>query len=292
MLYMKKIWGFNLPAGPLSFSSAGWRKNAAEKLKPGDKVLLVCTMGDGPQVDQRGKAIAVLEPTSEIVSTLDFDFPKREIDLVDGQFRWPYGLMIKRAWSLPAEPLFSPEISERTFNIDAVRTIVPLTPAEEEKVRRLEWREAPLLPLTSVASRRLDPAGFSRKTAPPPSTSSRRGIMHMRRAEASTYALKIVHSDKVFGNRVVGYKIGWAFDHDARRKQFNHASMPSMGGLDYLPWLARRWDTARQAFAMEQYLLSSFDAYRSPHNHEILIGVEEKRLEAAFGSMLTRINPR
>jgi hypothetical protein len=99
--------------------------------------------------------------------------------------------------------------------------------------------------------------------------------MHMRRAPAYTYAMKIR------GPATESYKLGWAFDFRARQRAFNLAALPELGGVKYDTRLEHLWDTAQQAFKMEQDLLQRFWAVQHPTNREV-IQVEGKVLQAAW----------
>ena len=102
----------------------------------------------------------------------------------------------------------------------------------------------------------------------------------MRRAPAYTYAFEAK------GQVETGYKIGWAFDYKRRARQFNQASLPDLGGVKYTPKLAQLWDTAMQAFAMEQAILSRFRSKRHPVNHEVLVGIGYDELLSAWTELV------
>lgn len=274
-MFLTKVWGFEAPVGPLQFSTSGWRDNALRQLKPGDQVLLVGTTGEPTLPEHRGRLLGIMEPTSEPVMSLDYDLQPTEQDFVDGAYKWPVGLMNLRAWSIPDGPLLSAFIP-RKFSMDSAQGIVPLTPGEEAQVRALPWTEVPLLQPTAQAQERMARKHGGAKRSPPPATTRRAGVMHMRRAQAYTYALEIK------GARQLAFKIGWSFDYAQRADQFNHASMPDLGGLRYVPFRFHLWDTARQAFRMEQRFLRHFDRFRSASNHEIVVGASSKDIEAAW----------
>ncbi|SMH28014.1 GIY-YIG nuclease family protein [Mesorhizobium australicum] len=280
-LFMTKVWGWSVPVGPLQFSTKGWRENALDQLKAGDQIVLVGTMGDQTQDDMKGRLLGVMEPTDEPVMSLDFVEPRGSSDFVDGKYKWPFGLMNRRAWSLPDQPLLS-GISERKFSMDSAQGIVPLTPEEEQRVRTLRWQEEKLLQLTAHAQERIAKKhGNAKRTAPPPTT-RRTGVMHMRRAPAYTYAMRIRSADRL------ALKIGWAFDFRQRANQFNHSSMPDLGGLKYEPVWYHLWDTARLAYHMEQRLLLHFADHRHPANNEIITGVKEDELGRAWQNGVLR----
>lgn len=279
-LFLTKVWGWDAPVGPLQFSTSGWRENALGQLSSGDRVILVGTMGEQTPDEMKGRLLGVMEPSREPVMSLDFAVRARPGDFVDGEYKWPVGLMNLRAWSLPKRPKLT-EISDRRFSMDSAQGIVPLTDNEANRVMALEWREEKLLQPTAQAQARMAKKhGTARRSAPPPTT-TRRGVMHMRRAPAYTYAMKIV------GAKPSAFKVGWAYDFKQRAQQFNHAAMPGLGGLEYVPFRFHLWDTARQAYAIEQALLSRLADYLETHNREIVLGLSEKELDAAWISAVT-----
>jgi len=272
---MTKVWGWGAPVGPLQFSTSGWRKNALERLQPGDRVVLVGTMGDQTPEDMKGRLLGIMEPSREPVMSLDFDVRARPGDFIDGEYKWPVGLMNLRAWSLPDRPKLN-EVSERKFSMDSAQGVVPLNEDEAARVLALEWQEEELLQPTAQAQERMAKKhGVAKRSAPPPTT-TRKGVMHMRRAPAFTYAMKIV------GARPNAFKIGWAFDFKQRARQFNHAAMPALGGLEYKPFRFNLWDTARQAYTMEQALLAQLTARQHPDNGEIVQGLSDDDLDALW----------
>ena len=274
-LFLTKVWGWDAPVGPLQFSTSGWRDNALRKLEDGDRVVLVGTTGEQTPGDMKGRLLGVMEPSREPVMSLDFDVQARPGDFVDGEYKWPVGLMNLRAWSLPQRPRLN-EVSDRTFSMDSAQGIVPLSDDEVARVLELDWLEEALMQPTAQAQARIAKRhGTAKRTAPPPTT-TRRGVMHMRRAPAFTYAMRVA------GARPSAFKIGWAFDFKQRARQFNRAAMPSLGGLEYQPFRFHLWDTARQAYAMEQALLAKLSDRLHGENGEIITGLSEKELDAAW----------
>jgi len=276
-VYMTKVWGFSTPAGPLQFASAGWRKNALSKLKPDDLVVLVGTSGQETKDEEKGRLLGIMQPTSEPVMSLDFDVRKNQNDFVDGEYKWPFGLMNLKAWILIDRPKLN-EISDRKFNMDSAQGIVELTSKEAELVLSLSKEQANLLEPTANAQARMERKHGAKSRGAPPPTTKRNGVMHMRRAPAYTYAMEIK------GGAKNAYKIGWAFDYKKRAKQFNHASMPELGGLEYRPVHFHKWGTAKKAFKMEQKILESLNQNRHPKNNEIIIGLSALELEKVWVS--------
>ncbi len=153
-MFLTKVWGWDAPVGPLQFSTSGWRENALNQLQPGDRVVLVGTMGEQTPDDMKGRLLGVMEPSREPVMSLDFDVRARPGDFADGEYKWPVGLMNLRAWSLPQRPKLN-EISVRQFSMDSAQGIVPLNDDETASVLALEWLEDELLQPTAQAQQRM-----------------------------------------------------------------------------------------------------------------------------------------
>jgi hypothetical protein len=159
--------------------------------------------------------------------------------------------------------------------MDAASGIVALTDEEAAKVIQLAREEAELLATIRTRARVEGEEAARRRTAPLPTT-TRTGVMHIRRAPAYTYAMTIE------GAKPVSIKIGWAFDFRARERKFNHFALPQIGGLRYQTRLTCLWSTARQAFFMEQAILRQFDGDRHPANREVIYGVPYSTIESAW----------
>lgn len=274
-VYMTKVWGFGVPCGPLQFSTNGWREAARDMLRPGDLVVVVGTKGFQTEQEFQGRALGIMEPTREVVSCLDFDLENREVDFdEDGEYRWPYGLLNRRAWEILNPPLFE-DISVRQFSMDSASGIVPLTEEEGAFVLTLVRREVSLLaPIRAIA--RIEGIETARRRGAPAPTTKRTGIMHYRRAPAYTYMMT------VGDGRRPAVKFGWAFDYRLRERGFNSASLPLLGGLRYKTALFHLWGTARAAYKMEQALLRTFRAQQHPSNREVIFDIDPERLQAAW----------
>ena len=275
-MYMTKVWSFPAPVGPLQFSTQGWRDRARADLKPGDLVVLVGTKEDPTDPSDQGRVLGMMEPTTEIVMSLDFEMHTRPTDFDDkGQYRWPYGLLNRRAWKFSEPPPLLEEISARHFYKNAALGLVELTGPEAAAIEKLPREEVELLAPTKAYARVHGDDAARRRGAPPPTT-TRTGVMHLRAAPAYTYLMQIE------GAAEEAYKVGWAFDYRTRERGFNLAALPQLGGLRYRTRLFELWDTARQAFGMEQAILRQLDVARHPANREVVHGVPYEKLQAAW----------
>ena len=223
-IYLTKVWGFGEPCGPLQFGTKGWRDRARTELSPGDLVILVGTKGEQTDPEERGRILGMMEPTSEIVLSLDYEMTTRNVHFDDqGNYRWPYGLLNRRAWKFPQQPLLE-TISSRRFRSDAASGIVTLSDEEAAKVMLLDRREIDLL-LPIRARARVEGEEAARRRDAPPPTTTRTGVMHLRRAPAYSYAMEIEGASRG------AFKIGWAFDFQTRQRQFNLYALPQLDGL-------------------------------------------------------------
>lgn len=286
-MFITKVWGFDNPCGPLVFNSPGWRENAAEQLRPGDRVILVGTMGQETAPENRNRIMGMMEPSTEPVAAIDFIVPdqtNRRFFRDDGGYRWPFGLLNFRAWEF--EPgLFLADAAPRDgnqFGSAAAAGIVQLTPEEENRVLSHPHFEVPLLASLRTNSRLFGDDEARRRNAPPPAEGARRGIMHMRKGAANVYWFQLMA-----GQLVVGHKIGWAFDYRQRLRQFRAVSISALGGLEYRANRFQLFESARLAFQVEQKILRHFDANRHRSNREVLTGVEPEQIETIWNSCIT-----
>lgn len=263
-LYMKKTWGYDNPSGPLQFSERGAMQTAQRTLQPDDRVVIVGTLGEETAPEDRGTILALMEVTTEPVRSLDFyDLTDIEPHFRDenGNYRWPFGLRVRRAWQFDEPKQKLSDVSDRVFRREGVIGITELTEDEAERILQLPHHE---IEVRGARERPAEVAGrIVGRSGPPPST-SRAGVMHLRQASAYTYAMLIDGASETV------FKIGWAFDVKLREHQFNRASLPALGGLKYTVVLDQYWRTAKEAFRMEQALLNQLADLRQPANSEVV----------------------
>ena len=264
------------------FNSKGMRENALSKLRPADRVILVGTFGPETAEGDRNRVLGMMEPSQEPIRTADFisgTHTDRRLFNPDGSYRWPFGLVNHRAWSF--EPgLFLADVAPRPgnpFGSPAAAGIVALTDDEEKRILAHPHHEIPLMRSLAADRRLYGDAEARRRNAPIPAEGARRGVMHLRRGEAFVYWFQLIAN-----NKIVGHKIGWAFDVELRRRQFIGASLPALGGLQYRTKKAQPMPSARLAFRIEQQVLRIFDRHRHPSNREVLTDLRSEVIEEAL----------
>lgn len=149
-MFVSKVWDFDNPCGPLVFNSPGWRENSVQKLKLGDRVILVGTWGNETQPSDRNRILGMMEPSTVYVATSDFSLPSFHNGRAlkeDGSYRWPFGLLNYKAWEF--EPgLFLKDAAPRQgnpFGSAAAAGLVFLTASEEMRVLAHPYHDIPLL---------------------------------------------------------------------------------------------------------------------------------------------------
>ena len=183
-MYMTKTWGFGVPCGPLQFSLGGFRDRARGLLQPGDLVAIVGTFGANTPEEEHGKILGLMEPSTVVVSSLDyFDLNAvRDVDRDEqGNYRWPFGLELLAAWRFAEPRTALADVSSRQFHMDSAQGIVPLLPNEEDAILHLPREPVPLLS-PFRARVRVEGADAARRRAAPPPSTTRTGVMHLRRA--------------------------------------------------------------------------------------------------------------
>lgn len=98
-------------------------------------MVIVGTMGDETHSEERGMILGLMEPATTIVSSLDYDLARGPRDFDEaGNYRWPFGLELLRAWRFlePRTALYA--ISSRRFSMDSTQGIVPLLADEAVNV--------------------------------------------------------------------------------------------------------------------------------------------------------------
>lgn len=263
-LYMKKVWGYKAPSAPLQFSERGAMMTAREIIGPDDRVVIVGTLGDETAPEDQGMLLGLMEVSGEPVSSLDYylnhDLKPQDLD-ENGNYRWPHGLSVRRAWHFDEPRTKLSDVSDRSFGRLGAATITALTDEEAERILRLPRHEIAVRGISHRAA--TEKARRQGRSGPPPAT-TRTGVMHLRRASAFTYAMSIGGITESY------FKIGWAFDVKLRENQFNLASLPELGGVRYVTALSQYWPTAMEAFQLEQALLKQFTSLRHAHNAEVV----------------------
>ena len=153
-------------------------------MKPGDLVVIVGTKSEPTAEGERGKVLGLMEPTNLAVMSLDYALEKEARHFNEhGEYRWPFGLELKRAWCFSEPRVLLTDISKRRFGMAAAQGIVPLTSDEASAILALPREEVGLLQPIQAAARVQGAEVARKKAAPPPSarTQEPEELISMRR---------------------------------------------------------------------------------------------------------------
>lgn len=285
-MFLKKTWGFSDPCGPLVFSREGARDNARRVVGEGELVVIVGTKGDETAEREQGMVLGLMEPSKLPVSASSYDFgTNAKLYDEQGRFKWPFGLELRRAWRFDEPWTTFADICDRYHGREGALSLASIEDDEERQILSLPKTEVRLLQPARVSARITGKARTGQNAAPPPST-TRRGVMHLRRAPAFTYAMRLRGAERS------AYKIGWAFDWEVRNRNFNRYALPSLGGIRYEIKFTELWDTAMSAFKMEQKILNHYTSNRHPDNSEVLVGVADVDLENQWRNAVMALRRR
>ena len=229
-------------------------------LGSGDRVVYCATKGPEVEPEQRGKLLAMVELTRITANTLDYPGTPRAIDFNEaGEFRWPFALTLAQAWK------FDPEVSldqvrdeclneHLFFSMNHARAVVAGW-VEDFNTARPHSAIGYMTPAAYAATlkpQRAPALRHLKSSAPPPVATAA-----PRRNSQPTNSSR-----------------RWMSDRSHVRRTTLRAPSRSSGAPP-----ARAW-------AMEKALLRRLDTFRSRQNHEVLVGIALKKLEATWHGTL------
>jgi len=257
-VFATKVWGLDFATWPLlTFPANGYRQSFLQKALDDDLVCFVATKGKNVNKGDKGRLLGVATVSSVMVNSESVllkvrgDQPLDQRNYENGRFKWPFGLVLREAWYVPAKPVFDNVIG-RKLKWSSVRGCEQLSPGEARAVLRLKRTPFDLKNLGLAASVKLRP-----KTPPGPAVSAHRpkGIVPptagyqvmLRKMPAFVYVLSFQESDI--------FKVGWAFDVQARTKDINQHIPTEILQRQWEIFLWREYPDQFQAYAAEQSLL-------------------------------------
>lgn len=144
-LFLTKVRGWDVPVGPLHFSTIGWRENALRKLNEGDWVVLAGTKKSPTPSDMRGRLLGIIETSLNPICSMDFDMSKQpDHCFKDGKYMWLFGLRICCAWSLTDKPKLNEYIA-RPLYWDSVMSVTELCESESDQILKLDKTKVKLM---------------------------------------------------------------------------------------------------------------------------------------------------
>ncbi|MCP5370345.1 MAG: GIY-YIG nuclease family protein [Hyphomicrobiales bacterium] len=252
-MFAKWFFGFSPERVPvITFSQQSSRDALLKMAKAGDVIVYVGTKGEATPDEYKGRVLGAAEigrkavRTEEVVDASLF----RELDFENGEFRWPEGIPMLRAWRFEPPPLASEVFEHGNLPHNAQTQAVKLSKGDQQAVKALNWVEV-VLPETveRERQRRMVDAFRQKPTLPGPVVEPGTYIVTVEEQSATwTYAAQFGHSNV--------WKIGRTGNVESRLKELN-AHVPH----EYLceAWslkLQQRWPTPNRAQEMEQRVLA------------------------------------
>lgn len=262
-IFASSVWGFDPDRwGAWPFADRKTRDKLAGIIGPDDFVLSIGTTGKEAQEGVRGRLLALMKISSELVETrqlVEPSFYNESVDLNGGE-KWPFAFPIKSADAFDPRPLRNevlPRIQEQNLFMALARHFVELTESEVQRVLNLPRIPVPFVystPTSAFAAR-------LRKAVPGPMPKAQSRILTAESGPASTYlmelkgsaleqVLKHVRTDHT--KRL--YKVGFSNNPIRRLGELN-GYYPCDRSLHWQEMLTQWHDDEINAWAMEQEVM-------------------------------------
>lgn len=280
-LFATRVWGFNPAAWPvIVFGEEGYRSSLLTRSEPGDCIIFVATKGDMPAEVDKGRILGMAEIGRRGVfsRTLisDEDLSSHDFD-AQGNFKWPVGIPMVRAWLFPAKPLLTDLMKQ--LPRAATPGAVELTEPQAQLVLQLERVEVPLPAHAAILKEQERLEGLPNRlpTTGPKPTDWSATVQHSTRQPASTYVFRWGGSEL--------WKIGWAVDPQERLSTVNTHIPVELLNTCWKPYLTQSWCDTVSAQAMEQRVLQLLTPYRTMRER---VRCSESDLHLAWGTALKK----
>lgn len=257
-MFIKRFWGFDPVRWPIvSFSQRGSLDALLTQSQPGDTIVFAGTQGAETREHERGKLLGFAEfgrgklHSRQALPPDSFATAEKG---PSGDIKWPYAVLITRAWRFTSGPLPSlTEVLGRQLSMAAISNAVALSAAGQAMILRLAREEIDVAETEAIRDERetiaaaIGPGG----TMGPLPVSFTTRVLRDADRQATTYAFR-------FGNHNV-WKVGWAHDVKERLNELNkHVPHEILGGARWGGGWVQNWASAAQAYGMEQRILRSF----------------------------------
>ncbi len=253
-LFATRVWGYDPATWPLAtFGTEGICSNLLRASSPGDRIAFVGTKRAPTSEVEQGCILGYAEfgrDTVDTLSVLDANTIAPEAYDERGNFRWPRGIVLTRAWKVepPAPDLV--ETIGRQLPYNATTMAVVLSEDERIKIFQLPCHEVELTGSDAYQEirRRTDILqGGGRSKGPVPS--DRQGGGYAVGQLSYTYVMR-------FG-KTRCFKIGRTIDLNRRLGELNMHVPFELLEQKWQPYLSEQYENEDLAHEMEQRLLDS-----------------------------------
>jgi len=253
-LFATRVWGYDPATWPLAtFGTEGICSNLLRASSPGDRIAFVGTKGAPTSEEERGCILGYAEFGRNIEDTLsvfDADIIGPEAYDERGNFRWPHGIALTRAWQIekPAPDLV--ETIGRQLPYNATTMAVELSDDERDKIFDLPCNEVKLVGSKTYQEIRRRTGilqGGGRSKGPVPS--DRQGGGYQVGQVSYTYVVR-------FGKSQC-FKVGYTIDLNRRLGELNAHVPFELLEQKWQPYLSEQHVNEELAHEMEQRVLDA-----------------------------------
>jgi hypothetical protein len=260
------------------FSKEGNRKSYLNRANPGALVCLVATKGKNTKEEDKGRILGIVETGSALVNAESLilkmnggKISRRDYD-EHGNFKWPYGVSLKKAWYFPEKPIADDIIGRLNFS-----SVSGCELLSGEAARRVLRKKRTAAHLTDVE---LFPTPPDSKD-PPLNDSKNKPARGVPPAVSGYQVTRTKMTSFVYVLHFQGtdiFKAGWAFDVVARARDINQHIPSEVLQQQWEVFLWRRYSDQFQAYGAEQRLLQGpLKKYRT-QGERFKIGEKDLRL--------------
>lgn len=256
-IFIKRFYGFNPIEWPVvSFSQPGSLHSLLEKSEAGDLMAFVGTKGDQTKTEHQGKLLGLAEfGRKQLTSrqTLPPESFRKAEKGPNGDIKWPYALLITRAWEFTNNPLPNlKDVIGRQLPQSARSHAILLEPYEQQSILALPRREINVAFTRAIFDEREEIAKIvgSGGTMGPIPSSFTTEVTRDCFKEAFTYAYQ-------FGSENA-WKVGWAHKAEKRLGELNKHIPYKIIKQKWGNGFTQSWASADQAYAMEQDIFRQF----------------------------------
>lgn len=268
-IFATRVWGFDPKNYPMvSFSSPGARNRLIAESTDGDIILFCTTKTDVVAPDEKGKILGYVEFLRDEANASDLfadDVELADHLFEDGKFKFPFAVPIVRAWEL--DPPVDIKTTLGRQLTAATRSSFEELADEDEKraIKNLPKKEIPL-PENNIAKRhsrnnRKPLLDTSEKGQPGPPPAEWSEIISQQDGPTATYLFQ-------FGDRDV-WKIGISKNPQSRLNQLNFSIPYEVLGEQWVHRLQEIHSTGREAYEMEQALLTVLEEHKTKHERVV-----------------------
>jgi len=251
-VFATRVWGFAPELWPvITFGKEGDRDALIRDSRTGDLLVFVGTETEETEPDDRGRLLGLAEIgrtfAVETLEAVDEQILAPAHYNSNGDFKWPKGLAMLRAWEFPDRPRVREVLQEQLGYSATVRAVL-LDATDTAAVLALRRSERSVRDCPAISRLRHLAEVLPGRATTGPKPTSWSGVTGRNADETSfTYAFQ-------FGKREL-WKIGHAKDLKARLLEVQRHVPHELIGETWGSGLQQQWPTEQKAYAMEQHVL-------------------------------------